>query len=544
MTRPFVRPLWIALFAAGCAHQADDCHKMLTCGYDASTDTGQGGSSVSVTGGASGAVGGVGTGGINTGSTAGVLSSGGGGVGGMANGGSNVGGIGTSSTLAGGTGVGTGGNTTGGVTSSASLAGGSSGTGGNATGIGGAATGGTFATGGLSTGGMATGGAGTGGFVSACNPTCADTKPVCNERAATCVECAENGNCPASRPACNLTTNICVGCMLDNYCSAPTPACNLATYTCVGCLSNANCSSPTPACNTTTNLCVQCTKDTLCSGSTPACNTATNKCVQCTSNGNCGGATPLCDTAKNTCVECLSSADCTQATASTCIAGKCEPCSSNADCSHMTGKGICKTSSLSDGDAGIDASVQAGAGDGECVQCTVENETPCNGKSCNPTTNTCTTTPKNSVDVCHPCVADSECFDDSAASVHPSTRCVQMTFKGTAHGTVGYCLQRVSAGCGSPYSVSFPATSLSGAGSEPYCGINQNATTCEAVLDLINTKTCSADTDCGGGQGGLCKAISVIAPANRCTIPCDSAAQCLASAPGNSCTLPSTPWCH
>ena len=529
----------VAFSVTACISTKQSCEELglepgcesATGGASSSTSTGQGGSSVSSTGGRSGnSGGGISVGGATGGNAAGGTTSAGtsSSLGGMATGGTGTGGgnssMGTSTALGG---IGTGGLATGGV-----------GTGGMATG--GAATGGAT-TGGMATGGLATGGAGTGGFVSACNPTCSSTKPMCKESAATCVECLENGNCPASRPACNLATNICVGCMLDNYCSAPTPACNLATDTCVGCMSNANCSSPTPACNTGSNLCVQCTKDTYCSGATPACNTTTNTCVECTGNANCTGATSLCDTAKNTCVECLSSNDCKSPTASLCSSGTCSPCASNSDCSHLTGKGICKTTSLLDGDAGIDASADAGASEGECVQCTVEDESPCNGKSCNPATNTCTTTTKNSIDVCLSCVADSECIDNSAASAHPSARCVEMTFKGAAHGTGGYCLQRVSAGCSSPYSASFTATSLSGAASEAYCGINQNATTCEAVLDLIHSKACTADTDCGGSQGGLCKAISVVPPANRCTIPCGSSDQCT---DGKSCSPPTTPWCH
>ncbi|HEY5958036.1 MAG TPA: hypothetical protein VIV60_15845, partial [Polyangiaceae bacterium] len=103
--------------------------------------------------------------------------------------------------------------------------------------------------------------------------------------------------------------------------------------------------------------------------------------------------------------------------------------------------------------------------------------------------------------------------------------------------------------CAQPYAVLFTATSLSGAAPEAYCGVNQDATTCEAVLDLIASKTCAADPDCGGTLasstqgGGLCKMAAATGDL-RCTIPCDSSVQCLASAPGNICEAPDVPYCH
>jgi hypothetical protein len=135
-----------------------------------------------------------------------------------------------------------------------------------------------------------------------------------------------------------------------------------------------------------------------------------------------------------------------------------------------------------------------------------------------------------------------------------------MTFKGASHGAGGYCLQRRAAlACAQPYAVLYNAASLSGAAPEAYCGINQEATTCEAVLDLIASKACTQNTDCGssapnpaasgiaaGGApstGGLCKTAAATGDL-RCTIPCDSSIQCLASAPGNACETPDIPYCH
>lgn len=258
-----------------------------------------------------------------------------------------------------------------------------------------------------------------------------------------------------------------------------------------------------------------------CSGTKPVCNESAKTCVQCTKDGNCSGNTPLCDTIKNACVQCKANTDCTSATASLCSNGTCSPCTQDADCSQISGKNACAT--------------------GACVQCTPSNESACNGNSCNPKTNTCTSTPVNSVTKCHSCVADSECIGGNAGDGGTVTaRCVQLTFNGNPHGN--YCLQRVASGCASPYTVPINIKSSSGAASDDYCAINQAATTCEAVQDLIASKTCSGDVDCGSGAGGLCKTVGVLS--NRCTIPCDSAAQCLASAPGNTCTPPDFAYCH
>jgi hypothetical protein len=228
----------------------------------------------------------------------------------------------------------------------------------------------------------------------------------------------------------------------------------------------------------------------------------------------------------------LTNTDCPTANASLCdtATNTCKPCTANADCSLIPSQNVCRVGTVEK--------------PSHCVQCTVGNETACNGNSCDPKTNTCTTTPRGSRKTCHSCLADSECGDGSGV-VDPNKRCVPMSFNGTPHGTGGYCLQATSAGCLGPYSVPITAGSLSGAVSEAYCGINQAVTTCEAVLDLVASKICIAGSDCGGGQGGLCKAISIVAPANRCTIPCGSDANCLSSAPGSTCSQSDgTGWCQ
>jgi len=108
-----------------------------------------------------------------------------------------------------------------------------------------------------------------------------------------------------------------------------------------------------------------------------------------------------------------------------------------------------------------------------------------------------------------------------------TARCVPMTFKGASHGN--YCLQRYSpvssVGCGRPYLLLSDAiTSVSGAAAETYCGVNEGATTCEAVLDLFGNTPCSTDNNCGQGSGGLCKTVG--GTPNRCTIPCSLGSEC------------------
>ena len=310
-----------------------------------------------------------------------------------------------------------------------------------------------------------------------------------------------------TRPPCN------------GMCGGSTSVCDIPTDKCVECLKKTDCTTSTKPVCTASNTCVECSGNADCKDSTkPVCNSVSNACVGCLASTDCkDAAKPVCNTATNACVACLGNADCKDPTASLCntSTNTCSPCSVDADCSQISVKGVCSA--------------------GTCVQCTVANETACGANSCNPATKGCTTTAKWSRVTCQSCVADSECGDGSGTA-SPSFRCIPMTFGPSAAAHGAYCLQKVTNGCSSPYAVSFSAISLSGAAIEAYCGINQSATTCEAVLDLASAKTCSLDGDCGGGQGGLCKAISVVAPANRCTIPCGSTAECLSSGPGSTCS--------
>lgn len=143
------------------------------------------------------------------------------------------------------------------------------------------------------------------------------------------------------------------------------------------------------------------------------------------------------------------------------------------------------------------------------------------------------------VAACHACVADSECASSARG---PSARCVAMNFRGAPHGS--YCLNLASAGsCVQPFTVSLTAASVSGAQAEAYCGISQDATTCEAVVDLIAGKACTRSTNCGSGQNdGLCENFgSTSAQSMRCSIPCTSSSQCSQS---QTCTSGVTSYCR
>jgi hypothetical protein len=288
------------------------------------------------------------------------------------------------------------------------------------------------------------------------------------------------------------------------------------------------CTGPKPACDLASNTCVECIGKTDCKDAAkPACDTTTNTCVECTDKTDCTDiAKPLCDTTTEACVACLQQSDCKAATASKCDVGQCKPCTMDAECSNIAGKGVCNA--------------------GTCVQCTIAKEAVCGGKSCNPKTLACTTTSVGTVLACEPCLADSECTGGNQPD--PDARCVPMKYVGVAR-VGGFCLRRVSKTCARPYNIIVNGTSLSGVPTESYCGIDQDATRCEAVLDLVNSQSCTdgKDTSCGctrdkngnctdSGQGGLCR---IVGPnANQCTYACGSANQC----PGGH-TCPSSTYC-
>jgi hypothetical protein len=131
-------------------------------------------------------------------------------------------------------------------------------------------------------------------------------------------------------------------------------------------------------------------------------------------------------------------------------------------------------------------------------------------------------------------VADSECIGGDHSD--PEQRCVPMEFQGVARSG-GFCLRRRIKTCVRPYLILITAESLSGAASEEYCGIDQEATRCEAVLDLFHSSACpdGQDSSCGcsrdtegnctdAGAGGLCRTVGVFA--TQCTYQCGALNDC------------------
>jgi hypothetical protein len=347
---------------------------------------------------------------------------------------------------------------------------------------------------------------------------CSGATPLCSE-AGACVGCLTGEDCAVfeGTPLCR-EDGECVSCVSEDDCDAQSAVCG-EDGQCTGCADSAECTrfETTPVCNTEAGTCVECVGNAECSESTaPRCDG--NTCGGCQTADDCTGhpGLPQCDTETGACVACNVDADCGSTTASACLDNVCVPCTGDEQCGHLPGTTVCDV------------------GAGECVQCTVANETPCGDNSCDPATRACTETERGSRDYCESCVADSECIGGDEAD--PTARCVPMEYAGEPRAG-GYCLQRLGEGCARPYATLLSVSSLSGALPEEYCGILQDLTTCEAVLDLDGASTCPGgeDNECGcerdaDGQcvsdplGGVCGVVGGIL--NVCTYRCGSTIDC------------------
>lgn len=286
------------------------------------------------------------------------------------------------------------------------------------------------------------------------------------------------------------------------------------------------CSGTTPLCLRATDACVECRTHADCDGTKSLCDPATHECVECLQHSDCGSSQPRCDPAAHACVECLAHADCDDATAAKCATAThtCVPCTASSQCAHVAGKTVCDLT------------------DGECVECTQEAEDECAGKVCDLDARSCTAIDRASKLVCQACAWDSECPTGDLGLNQRQYRCVPMDFDGSFHGS--YCLKIFSTGCGQPYTVTVQdVESRSGATADDYCGVDQTATTCEAVRDLVEGTACPSgmDSECGavGLDDGLCKTVGGVP--NQCTYTCDSALRCGATF---MCNPPTTSWCH
>jgi hypothetical protein len=251
--------------------------------------------------------------------------------------------------------------------------------------------------------------------------------------------------------------------------------------------------------------------------------------VQCLDNQDCSGKTALCDATKSQCVECLNTNDCSAAGTARCAGGRCRPCTKDIDCAHIPGKNVCSA--------------------GSCVQCTEASSSACGTHSCDPRLQQCTKTLLGSVGLCQKCVSDRECIGGNQAD--PDARCTPMTFQDTVRAEA-FCLRRAVKTCTRPF-VQLPdaVASLSGASPEKYCGVDPLTTRCEAVLDLIEARTCAngqasacgcprnADGACTApGSGAVCGTVSGVA--NSCTYACGTVNDCPT---GRTCSI-DLPYCH
>ncbi len=279
-------------------------------------------------------------------------------------------------------------------------------------------------------------------------------------------------------------------------CAEPTPMCDEHSGECVACMQDADCGADSH-CDPDTHECVECYQNDQCGA---VCDMSTNTCVECLGDGDCTDG-KVCETSDNTCVECLADSDCTDATKARCdtATNTCKPCTDSTQCAGVAGAGICDADS------------------GQCVECTVDDESACNGKSCDPATNTCTQTDVDSVDACGQCKADSEC--------HAGYRCIPMKFQG-ADLPDGYCLMvKPTGGCQTnPYPQSIGRDSLSGYSGGDYCAPREDKTTCQALLDHLSAQlTCTANDNCGvsGLDDGVC-----VTAFGYCTYDCDFDSEC------------------
>jgi hypothetical protein len=201
--------------------------------------------------------------------------------------------------------------------------------------------------------------------------------------------------------------------------------------------------------------------------------------------------------------ECEDDLDCPFEEASRCdpSSGICEPCLEDVDC------------------AGIDGLSRCDAEQGLCVQCAPATEAmDCGERSCDPASRSCSDIVRGSRAECEACVSDSDCMEEFM--------CVPMQF-GNVPLRGGFCLQGTGTGqCAQPFAFPLPDAreSLSGAAPALYCGVNEDLTSCGAVLALVDNAPCDDDFDCTA-PGGICREVGLLGL--RCTYECGFANECL-----------------
>lgn len=288
------------------------------------------------------------------------------------------------------------------------------------------------------------------------------------------------------------------GCTDNETCGPDASVCR--DRTCTACTQHADCSRfpTTPACSR--GLCVQCTEDnkSLCTGSTPACDPASGACVQCASDKDCAFPERAACGPDRTCGVCKEDADCTR------FGRVCEIGSGMCvECRPSTESTDCRTDKACD-----------------------PSTTDCPGTACDPETKLCTRTPRGTLGICVACVADSECQRDH--------RCIPLYFGKDAgrQELGGYCMKIGATTCSEQYRAApiEGRISLSGHAPEPYCGINEELTTCPAILALEQDRSCSdGRPQTCSALGARCAAVNF--GANHCTYACVTNRECPSSAP-------------
>jgi hypothetical protein len=331
---------------------------------------------------------------------------------------------------------------------------------------------------------------------------CGVDAPLCNTATMQCVECLGVGDCGGDTPQCNAAGE-CVECLSGAHCSGDTLVCSNGR--CVGCEDAGDCTAADPVCQTPGQTCGNCTTRTHCLpyAALPTCNVGTGACVACdipNESSDCADTplTPACSV-NGQCVQCRTNNHCTSVAASRCNGDTCAICMNDTHCSHLSGTPRCFG--------------------GMCRECAPASEaTDCGTESCNPATRMCSGTVRNSRGVCESCVSDTDCSQTDG-----TFRCIGMNYMGVPRG--GYCLRQPGTPCLRPFLTGITATSLSGAASATYCGIEQSLATCEAVNALRDSIECmSGDPSDCMATGALCEMVGL--GANRCTYSCGIADHC------------------
>ncbi|HKP57809.1 MAG TPA: hypothetical protein VJV78_13850 [Polyangiales bacterium] len=320
-------------------------------------------------------------------------------------------------------------------------------------------------------------------------------KGSCDKQTFSCVDCVDNKGCPDPvRGTCATNTFTCVDCLTNADCEKAMPACDPMTRACVQCMVNDDCVDPVlGSCDKPNHRCVDCVDDTGCkTGTNTRCAMDTFKCVQCVEDSHC--ASQHCYAQK--CVECEADANCDSSDKARCDLNThaCAACTDDSQCERFDDTPVCF--------------------EGTCVEC--KDDSTCGANSCIRSKHTCSDVPRQSLDVCQPCEADSMC--------KTSMQCVGLTFGNQSVGSncVWTRNTRPSRSCNNaqPYARALNARSIDGASAADYC-VPPSTTTCKGVLDVslgASGATCKVDADCGlpGVSDGHC------VDSSRCTYVCGS----------------------